>query len=208
MKIALIGTGKMGEQVAKRANVVARYNSKTTLSNLPTDVDVVIEFSTAQCVLENVSRVAAAGKPHIIGTTGWEGSLPKAREIVESAGSAALFAPNFSLGIALFMRLLAQASDLMKPFPEYSVGGIEIHHSGKKDAPSGTARAIEQVFDGKLHFSSLRLGHVPGTHSVLFDSPSDTITLTHEARNREGFASGALIAAQWILGKKGMVYTR
>lgn len=205
MKIALIGDGKMGHAVKELAHdmgheIIATFSRKMQLPEQFTPPDAFIDFSNAACVMQNLEKSAKYGVPHVIGTTGWEEQLPAAKVLVEKAGSAALYAPNFSIGVLLFIRLAKEAAQL---FDEYDVGGIEIHHAAKKDSPSGTAKAIERVFPNKLHFSSVRVGSCPGTHTVLLDSKEDTVTLTHEAKSRAGFAKGALKAAEWLHNKKG-----
>ena len=197
VKAALFGHGKMGKMVERLAP-----NHHIILAPL-NEADVVIDFSHASVVLDHIAQAAAAQKPIIIGTTGWEKQISHARAIIEQHHIAALYSPNFSLGIALFHNICRQTSKLIAPFPEYAASGIEMHHAEKKDAPSGTAKKLGEAFTPPLAFSCVRCGHIPGTHKVLLDSPFDTITLTHEARNREGFANGALQAAKWIIGKHG-----
>lgn len=187
------------------------------------DADVCIDFTHPESALENIKKSATLGKNIVVGTTGWYDGLDEARKIVMENGVGLLYSPNFSLGVALFLEIISEAAALIAPFQTYDVGGFEIHHSQKADSPSGTARAIADRLLSKipskkkaqftlreglgkqdeLHFASARFGYNPGTHSVIFDSPADTITLTHAARNREGFAEGALKAAEWLQNKKG-----
>jgi 4-hydroxy-tetrahydrodipicolinate reductase len=156
--------------------------------------------------------------PSVIGTTGWYDQLGEVRRIVEQAGSSLIWASNFSLGVNIFYRIAWYAARLADSFPEYDVGGVESHHNKKLDSPSGTAKTLVEgvlarigrkdapVWEtldrrpqpNELHFPSLRLGSVPGTHSLFFDSPADTIEITHTARSREGFAAGSVRAAQWL----------
>ncbi len=164
------------------------------------EADVCIDFSSASCVVQHIREACEAAVPIVVGTTGWEADLPVVQTLVEKSGIAALYAPNFSLGIAFFRKLLKVARAQLA---DYEIAGIEWHHQQKKDAPSGTACAIAKELDMPTPFSSVRCGSIVGKHSVYFDSPSDTITLTHEAKNREGFALGALKAAEWILDQKG-----
>jgi 4-hydroxy-tetrahydrodipicolinate reductase len=145
----------------------------------------------------------------VCGTTGWYEHLPEVRRAVESAGSALVYAPNFSIGVNLFIETVARAAALFAQHPEYEAWGWEIHHSAKKDAPSGTLKKLAEEmraagFGGSLTLSANRAGTHAGTHEIGFDSAADTITLRHTARSREGFARGALLAARWIAGKKGV----
>lgn len=214
MKIALIGYGKMGKMVEKAAIaqghvIVAAINSASEHRALAT-ADVCIDFTHPDCALTHLKLAAELGKNMVMGTTGWYGSLDEARSIVEQSGIGFVYSPNFSLGVALFLQIVSAAASLIAPFETYDVSGLEIHHKHKADSPSGTAKAISEQLQknmplkpGPIDFASVRVGMVPGTHSVLFDSPADSITLTHTARNREGFAHGALQAAEWLQHKKG-----
>jgi 4-hydroxy-tetrahydrodipicolinate reductase len=181
--------------------------------------DAGIEFTRPAAAAANIMALAAKKIPVVAGTTGWYDRLEEVSRAVEAAGSSLLWASNFSLGVNLFYRIAWYASKLMDSFPEFDVGGFEAHHNKKLDSPSGTAkiltegvlarigrknRAVYETLTGRgpepdeLHFPSLRIGSVPGTHSLFFDSPADTIEITHTARNREGFARGAVRAAQWL----------
>lgn len=207
MKIALIGYGKMGKLVHKVAeekghSIVAVIDSKT--SGSIAEADVCIDFSVPNAVVKNVELAASLGKNIVVGTTGWHEEMEAIRNIVNRSSIGLLHAPNFSLGIALFLKMIEQTAGLMAPFNQYGVAGIEMHHETKLDAPSGTAKAIASRLKQPVEFSSVRVGHIPGTHSVIYDCPVDTITLTHTARNREGFAEGAITAAEWLEGKKGI----
>ena len=177
-----------------------------------------IEFTRPDTALANVKALAGIGIPAVVGTTGWIDRLDEARQAVEAAGAALMWSSNFSLGVNIFYRVAWYAARLADTFPEYDVGGFESHHNKKLDSPSGTARtlvdgvlarmtrkdsAVWETLDrrpepGELHFPSLRLGSVPGQHSLFLDSPADTIEITHTARTREGFASGAVRAAAWL----------
>lgn len=169
--------------------------------------DVCIDFSHPDALFKHLQKAAGHKKPLVIGTTGWESQKVEVLRFVKEHEMGVVASPNFSLGIHLLLSILKEAAQCMKPFEEYEIAGIEVHHSQKIDAPSGTAIAISNVIDDsigkKCSFSSVRVGSIPGTHTVLFDSPCDTISITHTARNREGFAKGALLAASWICGKKG-----
>ena len=184
--------------------------------------DMAIEFTRPDTAPANLLLLAGMKIPVVTGTTGWYDRLPEIGVAVEKAGTALLWASNFSLGIHLFYRIAAYAARLADPFPEYDVGGYESHHNRKADSPSGTARTLMEqvlgqmkrktraVYDkldrppagDEIHYASLRLGAVPGVHRLLFDSPADTIEITHTARSREGFAAGALVAAEWLGAQK------
>jgi len=186
------------------------------------DADVAIEFSLPGVAPENLLFLINEKIPVVTGTTGWYGKLPEISKAVDSAGSSLLWSSNFSLGVNLFYRIACYAAHLADPFKEYDVAGFETHHNNKADSPSGTAKtlvdlvlsqmtrkkkAVYQTLERKLeedelHFASLRVGSVPGTHSLLFDSNADTIEITHTARNREGFATGAVLAAEWLTAEK------
>lgn len=218
MKIALLGDGKMNRLIAElaplRGHEISACFSRTrgTLQEHPAKLesaDVAIDFSHASVVLNHLDICLSLRKPLVIGTTGWEEQVPLANAMVKEKQGSCLFAPNFSIGVYLFQKIVRYAAALFQPCSEYDVTGIEYHHRHKRDQPSGTAKALmdcllEQMPRLKtLPFSSIRCGHIPGTHTLLFDSPCDTITLTHEARNRQGFAQGALLAAEWVVTKQG-----
>ena len=182
--------------------------------------DAAIEFSQPATAFSNIKILAERKIPSVIGTTGWHERLDEAKLAVEQAGASLIWASNFSLGVNLFYRIAWYAAQLADSFPEYDAGGFEAHHNKKLDSPSGTAKTLvdgvlarmkrkeKAVWDTldrrpqpeELHFPSLRLGAVPGTHSLFFDSTADTIEITHTARSREGFAIGAVRAAQWLAG--------
>jgi 4-hydroxy-tetrahydrodipicolinate reductase len=181
--------------------------------------DLAVEFTRPDTVMENIRALAKRKLPAVVGTTGWLDRLEEVRGLVAEAGTALLWASNFSLGVNLFYRIAAFAAKLADPFSEYDVGGWEAHHNKKADSPSGTAKTlVEQVLavmtrkkkavwetldrppaSEELHYPSLRLGADPGRHSLFFDSPADTIEITHTARSREGFASGAIRGAEWLI---------
>ena len=197
------------------------YKSITESKNL-NNADAAIEFTTPATAIQNIASLSGLKIPAIIGTTGWHDKLEEVKNIVSKADSSLLWATNFSLGVNVFYRIAWQASKIMNLFPEYDIGGFEAHHNKKLDSPSGTAKTLVEgvlaridrkksvVWDTldraplpeELHYPSLRTGSIPGTHSLIFDSAADTIELTHTARSREGFASGAVIAAQWLAGTK------
>jgi 4-hydroxy-tetrahydrodipicolinate reductase len=248
MKIAIIGYGKMGKMVEQlaleqghsiAAVVDPAAKEETMRAGVPLyreiaaagslgGAEVAIEFTQPGMATANIKALAERKIPSVIGTTGWHENLDDARRAVEQAGSALIWASNFSLGVNVFYRIAWHAAQLFDSFSEYDIGGFESHHNKKLDSPSGTARtlvdgvlervkrkdkAVWETLDRRpqpdeLHFPSLRLGSVPGTHSLFFDSPADTIEITHTARSREGFAAGSLRAAQWLLsgpagGRKG-----
>jgi len=198
------------------------YRTIAEAGNL-NDAEAAIEFTQPGTALGHIKALAEKKIPAVIGTTGWLEQLDKARRAVEQAGASLIWASNFSLGVNIFYRVAWYAAQIADSFPEYDVGGFESHHNKKLDSPSGTAKtlvegilarmgrkntAVWKTLDrrpepGELHFPSLRVGSVPGAHSVFFDSPADTIEITHTARSREGFASGAIRAAQWLPGRKG-----
>ena len=209
--LAIAGYGKMGRLVDQ----LAPEYGFTVTARLDIDrhesldgADVAIEFSTPSAVLGNIQKLAALRIPIVVGTTGWLEHLTAAKSIVEKSDSALVWSPNFSIGVNIFTRLVSEAARLFKDEKEYGAWAWEIHHITKKDAPSGTLiKLVEQMraagFERNIDTSSNRAGAHPGTHEIGFDSAADSITLRHTARSREGFARGALKAAQWIIGRKG-----
>jgi 4-hydroxy-tetrahydrodipicolinate reductase len=219
MNLAIVGYGKMGrliEQFAPQYNCDVKLrldidnNAKfeaMTKENFR-GIDAAMEFSTAATAPENIERLAGLGVNAVIGTTGWFGQLDRARAAVERAGTGLVWSANFSVGVNIFSQLVAEAARLFARQPEYGVWAWEIHHSTKKDAPSGTLLALvermkKSGYDRSIDTGSNRAGAHPGTHEVGFDSAADTIMIRHTARSREGFARGALRAARWVAGKKG-----
>jgi 4-hydroxy-tetrahydrodipicolinate reductase len=171
-------------------------------------IDVAIEFSVPSAAAGNLLRLTELGVNTVVGTTGWTAELDRVRAAVEKHGTGMVWAPNFSVGVNVFLRLAAEAARLLSDRSEYGAWGWEIHHDAKADAPSGTMlklveRMKEAGYGRSIDVSSNRAGKVPGIHEIGFDSLADTITLRHQARSRVGFASGALTAARWIAGKKG-----
>ena len=219
LNLAIVGYGKMGKLIERLApeygfEVRARFSggdkrggaglSHETLRG----IDVAVEFSTPKTALENIRRLAVLGVNSVVGTTGWFEQLPAAREAVLHAKSGLVWAANFSVGVNLFLQTVAHAAALFAKHPEYEAWGWEIHHSAKKDAPSGTLKILAEEmraagYTRPVSLSSSRAGAIPGTHEIGFDSAADTITLRHTARSRDGFARGALQAARWIAGKNG-----
>jgi 4-hydroxy-tetrahydrodipicolinate reductase len=212
-KLAIVGYGKMGRMIEALApeygfSVHVRIDVNDDIS-LARGADVAIEFSTPDAAIVNIEKLAVLGVQVVAGTTGWLAKLDQARATVDASGTALVWSPNFSIGVNVFSRLVKEAAKLLADEPQYGAWAWEIHHSTKKDAPSGTL--IKLVNDMKsagygraIDVSSNRAGAHPGTHEIGFDSAADTITLRHAARSREGFARGALKAAQWIVGKKGV----
>lgn len=213
--LALIGHGRMGKLVEQLAQahgfeVVERLSSSDHEIDAARfqGIDVAIDFSTASAVPETVERLAPLGVPLVVGTTGWQESLPRVREVVKNHQAGFLHGANFSVGVQVFYKLAAAAAGLLANETSYEAWLYEIHHSKKKDAPSGTALQIRRVMEGAgwsrgIDVASNRAGAIPGTHQVGFDSEADTITLQHTARNRAGFAQGALRAARWMIGRRG-----
>jgi 4-hydroxy-tetrahydrodipicolinate reductase len=172
-------------------------------------IEVCIDFTSPEAVVENIRRVAALGVNLVVGTTGWHNRLEEVRKIIENAGVGMVYAVNFSIGINLFYRAAQAAAEIFSDFPMYEPYITEAHHKFKKDAPSGTAleikRQIQSQFRSReIPITSVRAGYFPGAHELGFDSEADTIILRHTARGRQGFAEGALIAAHWVVGKKGL----
>jgi 4-hydroxy-tetrahydrodipicolinate reductase len=219
MNLAIVGYGKMGRLVEQLAaeydfNVGLKLDefNNANFEGVTRDnfqgVDVAIDFSIPAAVADNVERIAPLGVNLVLGTTGWSAQADRVRRAVEKSGIGLVWSPNYSIGVNVFFRLAAEAARLLKDEANYAAWGWEIHHSAKKDAPSGTMlKLIEEMkragYARPVDVSSNRAGAHPGTHELGFDSSADTITLRHTARSREGFARGALRAAQWVVGKKG-----
>ena len=190
-------------------DVVARigHAQSVTRSSLA-GATVAIEFTVPAAAVSNIRACAAAGCPVVVGTTGWYDELPTVRAEVEQAGGALLHAPNFSVGVALFDRVVAEAARLFGAVPSFEGHLVETHHSAKKDAPSGTASALARTAEAAsgraMPVTSVRVGSVPGTHELVFDAPFEQVRLVHEARDRRVFAEGALTAARWLVGRRGI----
>ena len=230
MKIALIGFGKMGREIdsvaREQGEVIARVFEwdRTVTPEALADVDICIEFSTPDSVVQNIRAAVEARRDIVVGTTGWYQHLLEIKGAVKESGL--LYSSNFSLGMNIFFRIVKQAAILMNRVAEYDPYVHEVHHRQKADSPSGTALSLALILtgsidrkkeiltkppDGKinpdmLHVSSTRAGVFAGTHIVGFDSEADLIELQHTAKSRRGFALGALAAARWLRGRKG-VYT-
>jgi 4-hydroxy-tetrahydrodipicolinate reductase len=220
MRIAIVGYGKMGRMIDALASeygaeVVLRldeFNNAQSAMMTPEHfqgIDVAIEFTTPATAVENIQRLAALKVNTVVGTTGWLEHLAEVTRFVEACGTGLVWSPNYSIGVNLFFRAVRELAAQMEAFPEYGAWAWEIHHAAKKDAPSGTLKmAVEQMRRGgysrSIDESASRAGAVPGTHEIGFDAPADTITIRHTARSREGFARGALKAAQWVRGQRGV----
>jgi 4-hydroxy-tetrahydrodipicolinate reductase len=215
MHVLVLGKGKTGNLVAEAAKARRHKvavmgaadnpgGSALTANNLR-DVDIVVDFTTPNAVLDNVRACAAAGKNIAVGTTGWHTDIPAVRGLIEKSGTGLVYAANFSVGVNLFFDVVRASAQALAH--EYHGQIFERHHVHKKDAPSGTAVAIQNVIRdaaGKeLEITSFREGEVVGLHEVVFESPADRIYLCHDANNRMGFAEGAVRAAEWLVGKKG-----
>ena len=218
-RLAIVGYGKMGrliEQLAPEYGFAVslkldEFNNAAfegvTAENFR-GIDVAIDFSIPSAVLRNVEGIAALGVNLVIGTTGWQDHSEAVRAAVAKHGIGLVWSPNYSVGVNAFFRLVSEAAKLLSSQAAYGAWAWEIHHSTKKDAPSGTLlKLVEEMkkagYARHIDVSSNRGGAHPGTHEIGFDSSADTITLRHTARSREGFARGALQAAQWVIGKKG-----
>ena len=217
--LAIVGYGKMGKLIESLAPAydfhvalkLDEFNNShsegLTAANFK-GIDVAIEFSIPAAVPANVEGIAAFGVPVVVGTTGWLEHIDAVKASVARHGTGLIWSPNFSIGVNAFFRIIAEAARLLAAEPEYGAWAWEIHHNQKKDAPSGTLlKLVDEMkkagYNRPIDVGSNRVGTIAGTHEIGFDSSADTITLRHTARSREGFARGALKAAQWIIGKKG-----
>jgi 4-hydroxy-tetrahydrodipicolinate reductase len=230
MKIALIGYGKMGkiiERIAlERGHEIVSVIDVDNLNDFDSDAfksaDVAIEFTVPQVAVSNIKRAFASGVPVVCGTTGWTDALPELKKQIDEEGKTLFWASNYSLGVNIFMAVNKYLASIMNKFPNYNVEMTEVHHTQKLDAPSGTAitlaEGIIENLDRKTSWSketeskpddlaikSIREGQVPGIHTIKYESEADIIEITHDAKNREGFALGAVIAAEFTAGKKGLL---
>ena len=219
MRILLLGHGRMGTlvealapeygcEVAGVLDEFSNENAAGLTKGRWAGVEVAIDFSAGAAVEANVRALAALGMNAVIGTTGWDTAKARVREIVEAAEIGIVAAPNFSTGAILFGEIAKTAARLLARHAEYGAYLHELHHSAKRDAPSGTALLVKAAmtaagYDRPIDVAATRAGSIPGTHTVGFDGPSETITLTHAVRDRGTFARGALVAAQWIRGRRG-----
>jgi 4-hydroxy-tetrahydrodipicolinate reductase len=230
MKIALIGYGKMGKTIERIAlergheivSVIDVDNTADFDSEGFKSADVAIEFTAPQVALSNYRRAFASGVAVVSGTTGWTDELPELKKEIEANGNTLFWSSNFSLGVNIFMAVNKYLAGIMNEFPNYNVEMTEIHHTQKLDAPSGTAITLaEEIIEkldrkskwvkeleknsNELAIKSIREGQVPGIHTVQYESAVDSITITHDAKSREGFALGAVVAAEYTSGKKGLL---
>jgi 4-hydroxy-tetrahydrodipicolinate reductase len=218
MKIALIGYGAMGKLIRTLAEnktheiavIIDETDANLSAERMAEklrDVETAIDFSTAEAVRRNVEACLIAGIPLVEGTTGWNDERETIKRTIEEKNGAFVFGANFSIGVNLFYKIADYASNLFAKFEDYEAFIEEQHHSRKKDAPSGTALKLKEIvaknIEKNFNVSATRAGHIPGTHRVGFDGAADQILLEHAARSREGFASGAITAAEWIVGRKG-----
>lgn len=230
MNIALIGYGKMGHTIERLAptrghRIVATIDVDNREAAFASDTfrhaDVAIEFTGPQTAYDNILRCLRAGLPVVSGSTGWTARMDELKAHCHELSGAFFYASNFSLGMNLFFAINDRLAQLMNAYPNYDVSLTETHHIHKLDAPSGTAITLaediirrvdrktrwvkgEAATADELGVRSVRQGEVPGTHEVIYDSTADTIRITHEAKNRDGFALGALLAAEFIRGRKGV----
>jgi 4-hydroxy-tetrahydrodipicolinate reductase len=230
VKLGLIGYGKLGKEIERVAvergwEIAFKQNSNSTTHDIQGSlVDVVIHAATPATLVQDVRLWAELKKPIVIGTTGWYNEIAEVKSLAEKNDIGIIYASNFSIGVQIFFRLLKQAGTMIDKFPDYDAFIREAHHKEKLDAPSGTAlqagailldsikrkkELLTQQTSGKirpeqLQVSSVRAGAIVGEHAVTIDSPADAIEIRHTAKNRGGFAAGALLAAEWIQGKRGL----
>ena len=217
MKLALIGFGVMGQLVAAEARKAGdEVGAVITDKDLTVDQlaeqlrghDVAVDFSVGEAVLRNVEACVRAGVPLVEGATGWKQDETRAKQIMTEHSGAMVYGANFSIGVSLFYRIVKKAASLFAAIEGYAPFIEEAHHQRKRDAPSGTALKLRELMSEHLGPDiptfSTRAGYIPGTHRVGFDSEADQIVMTHTARSRQGFASGALLAAHWIVGRTGV----
>jgi 4-hydroxy-tetrahydrodipicolinate reductase len=220
VRIALLGYGKMGKlvesialregwEVSPKLDIEDNAAGSGITPESMDGVDVIIEFSQPEAVITNIEAAARARVNIVVGTTGWSDQRSRVEQIVHDSGIGLIYGANFSLGMNLFFEMISHAARLIGMIPQYDAYISEEHHRAKKDAPSGTALNLLDVMrphlsNPNLNIASIRAGAIPGTHRIGFDSEADTILLEHRARNRQGFAEGAVLAARWIAGKKGI----
>jgi 4-hydroxy-tetrahydrodipicolinate reductase len=219
MTIAIVGYGRMGRMIERLATErgitvgpkLDEFNNANHEGINAKDfrgVDVAIDFSIPSTVVANVERVASLGVNLVVGTTGWQDQMEYVKSLVEKHDIGLVWSPNYSVGVNAFFRIVSAAAKLLSSQPEYEAWAWEIHHSAKKDAPSGTLlKLVDEMrtagYRGPVDVAANRAGAIPGIHEIGFDCAADTIALRHTARSREGFASGAIKAAEWVVGKKG-----
>ncbi len=217
LRLAIIGSGRMGQAIAGLAPSLdfdiaiiesADVRRGGVTRELLKGADVAVEFTAAEAAPSNIRGCAAAGCPVVSGTTGWDTERAAVAADVIRLGGALLWAPNFAIGVQVFTKLVAEAGRQLRALPEFDAHIIEVHHTAKLDAPSGTAKMLKaqaaEALGRDVPITSIRTGSVPGTHTVLFDAPFEQLKLEHLARDRRVFASGALMAARWLAGKRGV----
>lgn len=233
MKIALIGYGNMGHELENLIKESGTHQVVSVSLAHPNDgldkegikkADVAVDFTSPEIVVNTIKEVTGLGKNMVIGTTGWYDSMDLVKSLVSKSGVGLIYGSNFSIGANVFFQVVGFVSSLFSKFGNYDVAGFEIHHTGKKDSPSGTARKLasvimanfpqktkletgrldRQIQKDELHFASVRAGRYFGYHEVVFDSRADEIKLSHNAHSRRGFAEGAILAAEFIKDKKGL----
>lgn len=219
MNIALVGYGKMGKMIegiaqARGHVVVARFDIDNNVDGTGltaealAGIDAAIEFTMPETAITNIRRLVTLNVPTVVGTTGWLAHLDEIKQLVAQHNAAFVYGSNFSIGMNLFFKIVRDASALFARYAEYDPFLLEAHHKFKKDAPSGTALSIAKEMrasygDRTPEAAVIRAGHIPGTHEVGFDSEADTVTLAHVARSRAGFATGAVLAAELLINKRG-----
>ncbi|MSO14202.1 4-hydroxy-tetrahydrodipicolinate reductase [Candidatus Aquarickettsia rohweri] len=229
MKIAIIGYGKMGQMIELEANKLSTpvskiINNYTELSSTEFDKDeVAIEFTEPSACLKNIEILSSKGVKIVCGTTGWDDNINEVKEIVKKHNTGFIYASNFSIGVNIFWKIIEETSSIINKFDHYDIMGHEIHHNKKKDSPSGTALTTAKIITNKidrkkqivtnridgeikpneLHFSSSRCGSIIGKHEVIFDSPTDSIRISHDSKDRSSYAIGAINCAKWIKNKTG-----
>lgn len=233
MKIALIGYGNMGQEIDRLVkegglHSIVSINYKIQKEQLDVSsikkADVAIDFTSPEIIIQNIKKIASLGIPMVVGTTGWYDKLADVEQIVKKAKTGLIYGKNFSVGANIFFQIVGFAAKHFAKYGNYDVAGFEMHHIGKKDSPSGTAKKLaavimenfpkkktletgrldRQIREDELHFASVRAGRNFGHHEVLFDSQADEVKLVHTAHSRRGFAEGAVLAAEFIQKKKGM----
>lgn len=220
-RLAIVGMGKMGHAIADVAvargwDVVARLDEAETKGGITKELlngaEVAVEFTTPAAAVANIVALLGAGCPVVVGTTGWHAELPRVAKEVEARNGSLIHATNYSLGVNIFEQIAETAARLVGKAPGFEAHLTETHHSAKKDAPSGTAitlgKTASAAYGREIPITSIRVGAVPGTHELTFDAPFEQIHLEHIARDRRVFAEGALVAAAWLVGKRGVFTMR
>jgi 4-hydroxy-tetrahydrodipicolinate reductase len=222
-RLAVVGLGRMGRavdqlaaergfDVVARIDVAANRDGGGIVPDALAGADVIVEFTQPEAAVTNIRAAIAAGCPIVVGTTGWYAALPAVVSEVQRLNGALLWSPNFAIGVHVFEQLVEQAARLALAAPGFDAHIVETHHAAKKDAPSGTALKLAQAArrgsGREVPVTSVRTGSVPGTHELLLDAPFEQIRLEHVARDRRVFAEGALLAARWLVGRRGVFQMR